>query len=215
MEAAEPVAGRFIQFYDQQREWKIVDQQNVDSLYQLQAKNYRVDSGSKGIEEKTLALVQGLFSGREAHCFPLMKWSAPPGSAKPPPVAIWSTALRPVFWKWRCCTEKLAIRGGCIAALRSKLKPLAGREGWKRQKPRCSLISSGPSGSPGLLFGHLHHLRRQTFRYQLVRMMFVHQLAIGALHRRRIVGRFYSQHIAGIFEVGPRCACCQPALPPC
>ena len=60
---------RFIQFYDQQREWKIVDQQNVDSLYQLQAKNYRVDSGSKGIEEKTLALVQGLFSGREAHCF--------------------------------------------------------------------------------------------------------------------------------------------------
>ena len=60
---------RFIQFYDQQREWKIVDQQNVDSLYQLQAKNYRVDSGSKGIEEKTLALVQGLFSDREAHCF--------------------------------------------------------------------------------------------------------------------------------------------------
>ena len=59
---------RFIQFYDQQREWKIVDQQNVDSLYQLQAKNYRVDSGSKGIEEKTLALVQGLFSDREAHC---------------------------------------------------------------------------------------------------------------------------------------------------
>lgn len=37
---------RFIQFYDQQREWKIVDQQNVDSLYQLQAKNFRVDSGS-------------------------------------------------------------------------------------------------------------------------------------------------------------------------
>lgn len=134
---------RFIQFYDQQREWKIVDQQNVDSLYQLQAKNYRVDSGSKGIEEKTLALVQGLFSGREAHCFPLMKWSAPPGSAKPPPVAIWSTALRPVFWKWRCCTEKLAIRGGCIAALRSKLKPSPDGRGWKRQKPRCSLISSG------------------------------------------------------------------------
>lgn len=43
---------RFVQFYDQQREWKIVDQQNVDSLYQLQAKNYRADSGSKGIEEK-------------------------------------------------------------------------------------------------------------------------------------------------------------------
>ena len=60
---------RFVQFYDQQREWKIVDQQNVDSLYQLQAKNFRADSGSKGIEEKTLALVQNLFNGREAHCF--------------------------------------------------------------------------------------------------------------------------------------------------
>ncbi len=33
--------------------------------------------------------------------------------------------------------------------------------------------------------------------------MFVHQLAIGALHRRRVVGRFYSQHIAGIFEGRP------------
>ena len=60
---------RFVQFYDQQREWKIVDQQNVDSLYQLQAKNYRADSGSKGIEEKTLALVQSLFTGEEARCF--------------------------------------------------------------------------------------------------------------------------------------------------
>ena len=60
---------RFVQFYDQQREWKIVDQQNVDSLYQLQAKNYRADSGSKGIEEKTLALVQSLFIGEEERCF--------------------------------------------------------------------------------------------------------------------------------------------------
>jgi two-component system response regulator CitB len=30
-----------MQFAEQQRVWKIVDQQNVDSLYQLQAKNYR------------------------------------------------------------------------------------------------------------------------------------------------------------------------------
>ncbi len=29
---------RFMQFAEQQRVWKIVDQQNVDSLYQLQAK---------------------------------------------------------------------------------------------------------------------------------------------------------------------------------
>jgi two-component system response regulator CitB len=40
---------RFVQFAEQQRVWKIVDQQNVDSLYQLQAKNYRQDNG-KGIE---------------------------------------------------------------------------------------------------------------------------------------------------------------------
>ena len=39
---------RFVQFAEQQRIWKIVDQQNVDSLYQLQAKNYRQDNGSKG-----------------------------------------------------------------------------------------------------------------------------------------------------------------------
>ncbi|ADO47056.1 response regulator [[Enterobacter] lignolyticus] len=60
---------RFVQFHDQQREWKIVDQQNVDSLYQLQAKNYRQDNGSKGIEEKTLTLVQALFQERGDYCF--------------------------------------------------------------------------------------------------------------------------------------------------
>ena len=60
---------RFVQFAEQQRVWKIVDQQNVDSLYQLQAKNYRQDSGSKGIEEKTLGLVQKLFNDQAAHCF--------------------------------------------------------------------------------------------------------------------------------------------------
>ena len=60
---------RFVQFTEQQREWKIVDQQNVDSLYQLQAKNYRADSGSKGIEEKTLTLVQSLFTDEEERCF--------------------------------------------------------------------------------------------------------------------------------------------------
>jgi hypothetical protein len=58
-----------VQFAEQQRVWKIVDQQNVDSLYQLQAKNYRQDNGSKGIEENTLALVQTLFNQKSAHCF--------------------------------------------------------------------------------------------------------------------------------------------------
>jgi Response regulator of citrate/malate metabolism len=60
---------RFVQFSEQQRVWKIVDQQNVDSLYQLQAKNYRQDGGSKGIEESTLALVQKLFTSQPDHCF--------------------------------------------------------------------------------------------------------------------------------------------------
>lgn len=60
---------RFIQFAEQQRVWKIVDQQNVDTLYQLQAKNYRLDSGSKGIEENTLARVQQLFITDTSHCF--------------------------------------------------------------------------------------------------------------------------------------------------
>ncbi len=60
---------RFVQFADQQRVWKIVDQQNVDSLYQLQAKNYRQDNGSKGIEENTLALVQKLFADDVERCF--------------------------------------------------------------------------------------------------------------------------------------------------
>jgi len=60
---------RFVQFAEQQRVWKIVDQQNVDSLYQLQAKNFRQDNGSKGIEENTLALIQNLFADELARCF--------------------------------------------------------------------------------------------------------------------------------------------------
>ncbi|AFJ45771.1 transcriptional regulatory protein DpiA [Shimwellia blattae DSM 4481 = NBRC 105725] len=52
---------RFTQFFDQQRTWKIVDQQNVDNLYQLQARGYRPEGAGKGIEEKTLLRVQALF----------------------------------------------------------------------------------------------------------------------------------------------------------
>ncbi|WP_039055371.1 response regulator [Enterobacter sp. Bisph1] len=60
---------RFVQFAEQQRVWKIVDQQNVDSLYQLQAKNFRQENGSKGIEENTLALIQKLFADALERCF--------------------------------------------------------------------------------------------------------------------------------------------------
>lgn len=60
---------RFVQFSEQQRVWKIIDQQNVDSLYKLQAKNYPPDNSRKGIEENTLARVQKLFNDQTAHCF--------------------------------------------------------------------------------------------------------------------------------------------------
>ncbi|KEA54309.1 two-component response regulator DpiA [Mangrovibacter sp. MFB070] len=53
---------RFVQFNEQQRTWKIVDQRNVDSLYELQGKNYRTENGNKGIEEQTLSRVQSLFA---------------------------------------------------------------------------------------------------------------------------------------------------------
>ncbi|WP_205952118.1 response regulator [Pantoea stewartii] len=59
----------FIAFADQQRTWKIVDQKNVDVLYQLQAKNYPYDNGSKGIEETTLARVQTLFTPATTRLF--------------------------------------------------------------------------------------------------------------------------------------------------
>jgi len=60
---------RFVQFTEQQQTWKIVDQHNVDSLYQLQAKNYRKNNSSKGIEESTLALVKKLFEHQPTCCF--------------------------------------------------------------------------------------------------------------------------------------------------
>ncbi len=40
-----------MQFAEQRRVWKIVDQQNVDSLYQLQAKTTVRITATKGIGE--------------------------------------------------------------------------------------------------------------------------------------------------------------------
>lgn len=97
---------RFVQFYDQQREWKIVDQQNVDSLYQLQAKNYRADSGSKGIEEKTLALVQSLFTGEDERCFSVDDVVSEAGLSKTTARRYLSTAWKSVFCRWKCCTAR-------------------------------------------------------------------------------------------------------------
>ncbi|TCL03079.1 MULTISPECIES: response regulator [Sodalis] len=52
---------RFIQFARTQRAFKVVDQQNVDILYQLQSKTFSQDTGSKGIEENTLNLIRQIF----------------------------------------------------------------------------------------------------------------------------------------------------------
>ncbi|TDS88232.1 two-component system response regulator CitB [Rahnella sp. BIGb0236] len=60
---------RFIQFSQTQRAWKVVDQQNVDSLYQLQAKDFTPKAGNKGIEENTLNLVEGIFLQGEPRCY--------------------------------------------------------------------------------------------------------------------------------------------------
>ncbi|RJT47521.1 response regulator [Rahnella woolbedingensis] len=60
---------RFIQFSQTQRAWKVVDQQNVDSLYQLQAKDFTLKAGNKGIEENTLNLVEGIFMQDSGRCY--------------------------------------------------------------------------------------------------------------------------------------------------
>lgn len=52
---------RFIQFVKTQHTYKVVDQQNVDVLYQLQASTAPNGAGSKGIEENTLSLIQQIF----------------------------------------------------------------------------------------------------------------------------------------------------------
>ncbi|XBS71585.1 response regulator [Acerihabitans sp. KWT182] len=58
---------RFIQFARTQRAFKVVDQQNVDILYQLQSKTYGLQAGSKGIEENTLNLIRQIFiAGQDA-----------------------------------------------------------------------------------------------------------------------------------------------------
>ncbi|WP_241523837.1 response regulator [Chimaeribacter coloradensis] len=61
---------RFMQFIHTQRSFKVLDQSNVDALYNLQARRPADDAGAKGIEPNTLALVKGLFADR-----PEIAWS--------------------------------------------------------------------------------------------------------------------------------------------
>lgn len=57
----------FVCFSEQQREWKVVDQQNIDLLYQLQAKNFCQQRSDKGIDATTLERIRQLFVD-DNHC---------------------------------------------------------------------------------------------------------------------------------------------------
>ncbi|CAI0944414.1 Transcriptional regulatory protein CitB [compost metagenome] len=52
---------RFMQFVQTQRTFKVIDQSNVDALYNLQSKQFSSEPSAKGIETNTLELVQALF----------------------------------------------------------------------------------------------------------------------------------------------------------
>ncbi|VTP66133.1 Destabilizer of plasmid inheritance [Serratia rubidaea] len=55
---------RFMQFVQTQRTFKVIDQSNVDALYNLQSKQFSTEPSAKGIEPNTLELVQALFLRR-------------------------------------------------------------------------------------------------------------------------------------------------------
>lgn len=55
---------RFMQFVQTQRTFKVIDQSNVDALYNLQSKQFSTEPSAKGIEPNTLELVQALFMRR-------------------------------------------------------------------------------------------------------------------------------------------------------
>ncbi|WP_431225300.1 response regulator [Serratia sp. L9] len=55
---------RFMQFVQTQHTFKVIDQSNVDALYNLQSKQFSSEPGTKGIETNTLELVQALFIDR-------------------------------------------------------------------------------------------------------------------------------------------------------
>ena len=57
------------------------------------------------------------------------------------------------------------------------------------------------------LLRHLHHLRRQTFRHQLIRMVLGHQLAVSALDGGAVVAAFHPSTLQASSSVGPRFAC--------
>lgn len=60
---------RFIKFYEQQRIWKVVDQQSIDSLFSLQAADNRNDHTNKGIENSTLQKIMVPFNNYEDDYF--------------------------------------------------------------------------------------------------------------------------------------------------
>ncbi|MBP2167423.1 two-component system response regulator CitB [Erwinia toletana] len=73
---------RFVEFSRTQRTWKVVDQQNVDNLYKLQAAGTGQDAGSKGIEQKTLQRIEQFFTVNDQHCYSIVDVAAETGLSK-------------------------------------------------------------------------------------------------------------------------------------
>lgn len=73
---------RFIKFYEQQRIWKVVDQQSIDSLFSLQAADNRNEPGSKGIEDSTLQKILAPFNAQEDKAFSVDEIVAETGLSK-------------------------------------------------------------------------------------------------------------------------------------
>ncbi|MCU5774339.1 response regulator [Erwiniaceae bacterium BAC15a-03b] len=73
---------RFVEFTKTQRTWKVVDQQNVDNLYKLQATGMGQDGGSKGIEHKTLERIEQFFTLNDQRCYSIDDVVAETGLSK-------------------------------------------------------------------------------------------------------------------------------------
>ena len=106
---------RFMQFVQTQRTFKIIDQDNVDALYNLQSKQFSSEPSAKGIETNTLELVQALFIAQPAVAHAVEDVVEQVGISKTTARRYLGIASPPSSCGWRCCTAISAIRGGCTA----------------------------------------------------------------------------------------------------
>lgn len=73
---------RFIKFYEQQRIWKVVDQQSIDSLFSLQAADNRNEPACKGIDDSTLQKILAPFNNQENKAFSIDEVATQTGLSK-------------------------------------------------------------------------------------------------------------------------------------